>query len=133
MADIVSRHIRHDWRTWDDSQDQKTVKTLCDVKSRPGLCGIPGVTSQSLWMKRKSDSKYALGWCWRCSRVFAATEIDSEPPPNIPPELVPVFIRAIAFADAVRMLLKHQKTLGHPRHKTPTLTAPISSYDLTFE
>lgn len=64
---IHTRHIRHDWRTFNDRQDQRTVKTLCNVKTRPGLAGIPGVTPQPTKVPSK-EGKESWGWCVMCAR-----------------------------------------------------------------
>lgn len=63
---IHTRHIRHDWRTFNDRQDQNTVKTLCNVKTSVRLAGIPGVTEQNL-LVHKGDGTSAFGWCIICA------------------------------------------------------------------
>ena len=63
---IHTRHIRHDWRTFNDRQDQRTVKTLCNVKTRPGLAGIPGITTQRIKVPSR-DGKPSWGWCVTCA------------------------------------------------------------------
>jgi hypothetical protein len=62
--DIATRHIRHDWPEWVDWDNQKTVKTMCGVRSRPGLCGIPGITKQSAVVER--NGRKVWGWCMNC-------------------------------------------------------------------
>lgn len=66
MTDITTRHIRHDWPEWVDWNNQKTVKTMCGVRSRPGLCGIPGITEQSAVVEK--NGKRVWGWCMHCVR-----------------------------------------------------------------
>lgn len=66
MPDIATRHIRHDWSGWVDWQAQKSVKTLCNVKSKPHLCGIPGVTEQAFLVTRAGTPTW--GWCMNCVR-----------------------------------------------------------------
>lgn len=61
---ISTRHIRKDWPEWVDWPNQKTVSTMCGVRSRPGLCGIPGITNQPQIVERSGVK--AWGWCGRC-------------------------------------------------------------------
>lgn len=61
---VSSRHIRHDWPEWVDWHTQKTIKTMCDVRSRPSLCGIPGITYQPETVEVNGKVKW--GWCGRC-------------------------------------------------------------------
>lgn len=64
MTSISTRHIRHDWPEWIDWNNQKTVKTMCGVRSRPGLCGIPAITEQAPVVTK---GKYQVwGWCMNC-------------------------------------------------------------------
>lgn len=65
--DITTRHIRHDWPEWVDWNNQKTVKTMCGVRSRPGLCGIPGITKQSAVVEK--NGRKVWGWCMHCVRA----------------------------------------------------------------
>jgi hypothetical protein len=67
MSDITTRHIRHDWPEWVDWNNQKTVKTMCGVRSRPGLCGIPGITEQSAVVEK--NGRKVWGWCMHCVRI----------------------------------------------------------------
>lgn len=64
LMDITTRHIRHDWPEWIDWNNQKSVKTMCGVRSRPGLCGVPGVTNQSAVVEK--NGRKVWGWCMRC-------------------------------------------------------------------
>jgi hypothetical protein len=59
-----SRHIRHDWQTFNDSRDRKTVTTVCGVRTSVENAGIPGVTEQPPTVV-KSGSTY-WGWCKSC-------------------------------------------------------------------
>lgn len=61
---ISNRHIRHDFYTWLDIGTTKTVKTVCGVRSRPGLVGIPTVTLQPPVVSRGGNVFW--GWCPRC-------------------------------------------------------------------
>lgn len=60
---ISSRHIRHDWKTWVD-WEQQSVRTVCGVTTRRGLAGIPGITEQAQVVITKD--KRLWGWCWPC-------------------------------------------------------------------
>jgi hypothetical protein len=119
MALIIGRHIRHDWRTWDDAQDQKTVKTLCSVTSQPHLCGIPAVTEHPLWLTRKSDGLKVWGWCWGCSRIFSRL-VGDEIPPGLVHELHPVWEAAAMFSREVRKVSETQRIAGISPYKHPT-------------
>ena len=66
MSSITTRHIRHDWPEWVDWENQKTVKTMCGVRSRPGLCGIPGITEQNATVMK--NGREVWGWCMHCVR-----------------------------------------------------------------
>lgn len=68
MTQVISRHIRHDWRTWVDSQRGRTVMSLCGAKTRPGLAGIPGITNQTSTIIDNGVTKW--GWCNRCVIKF---------------------------------------------------------------
>lgn len=61
---ISTRHIRKDWPEWVDWQNQKTVSTMCGVRSQPRLCGIPGITFQPIIVERAGGK--AWGWCRHC-------------------------------------------------------------------
>jgi hypothetical protein len=67
---VTTRHIRHDWTGWVDWQSnvQRTVKTVCGVRSQPHLCGIPGVTKQER-VVRKTNGTTVWGWCDRCVQL----------------------------------------------------------------
>lgn len=117
MSEIVSRHIRHDWQTWNDDQNQKTIRSICNVRTKPHLAGIPGVTSQPFWVTTKAGD-VAFGWCWQCSRIFARI-IGTEVPPGVPAELYPVFERAFVFAKVIRTLEKRNRENGISVYKTP--------------
>lgn len=67
MASITTRHIRHDWPEWVDWHTQKSVKTMCGVRSRPGLCGIPGITEQESVVEK--NGRKVWGWCMNCVRA----------------------------------------------------------------
>ena len=67
MSSITTRHIRHDWPEWVDWNNQKTVKTMCGVRSRPGLCGIPGITEQNAVVEK--NGRKVWGWCMHCVRA----------------------------------------------------------------
>lgn len=67
MSSITTRHIRHDWPEWVDWDNQKSVKTMCGVRSRPGLCGIPGVTEQNAVVEK--NGREVWGWCTHCVRA----------------------------------------------------------------
>ncbi len=60
---IGNRHVRHDWQTFVDWR-QKSVKTMCGVKTRSELAGIPGVTEQPTVLKTIDKDIY--GWCIAC-------------------------------------------------------------------
>ena len=64
---ISTRHIRKDWPEWVDWQNQKTVSTMCGVRSQPHLCGIPGITEQDPIVERSGVK--AWGWCGRCVKA----------------------------------------------------------------
>lgn len=64
MSSITTRHIRHDWPEWIDWHTQKSIKTMCGVKSQPHLCGIPGITKQDPVIQK--GGKTVWGWCMRC-------------------------------------------------------------------
>lgn len=66
MAVVKSRHIRHDYNTW-VNWEQNTVSTLCGMKTRFRLAGIPGVTEQPQFVDVNGKRYY--GWCPRCSKV----------------------------------------------------------------
>jgi hypothetical protein len=85
---ITTRHIRHDWLTWNDTQDQRSIKTLCNVKSRPGLCGIPGVTEQKPRVYK--DGKFVWGWCNTCVRC-AAHKLKFLPEGSAPKEIISLY------------------------------------------
>lgn len=69
QAMISSRHIRHDWPEWVDWDNQKSVKTMCGARSRPGLCGVPGVSKQESVVIK--NNKQVWGWCQPCvSKTF---------------------------------------------------------------
>lgn len=68
MSKVIStRHIRHDWDRWFDNPDQNTVKTMCGVRSRTGLCGIPGITKQPEVVEK--SGRRVWGWCMSCVRA----------------------------------------------------------------
>ena len=68
MTKVIStRHIRHDWDRWFDNPDQTTVKTMCGVRSRTGLCGIPGITKQPEVVEK--SGRRVWGWCMGCVRA----------------------------------------------------------------
>lgn len=77
MAIVRGRHIRHDWRTFNDTQDQKYIKTLCGKSSTVVMCGIPTVTPQKFWLHNTKTDKYEWGWCILCTRQFI-TAIESD-------------------------------------------------------
>jgi hypothetical protein len=76
MAIVKGRHIRHDWRTFNDRQDQKSVRTLCGVTSTPSKSGIPGVTPQKTWLIDSEKSEATWGWCWMCTRRIMGCEVE---------------------------------------------------------
>jgi len=61
---ISNRHIRHDWQTFVD-WEQSSVKTVCGVKTRRHLAGVPGITEQPLVVS--VGDKQAVGWCVQCA------------------------------------------------------------------
>lgn len=66
MSKIISgRHVRHDWRTFVD-WEQNSVKALCGVTTRRGLAGIPGITEQPRIVEAGPDKRW--GWCAPCLR-----------------------------------------------------------------
>ena len=81
MAIVKGRHIRHDWRTFNDRQDQKSVRTLCGVTSTPKASGIPTVTDQKAWIIDNEKGEQFWGWCWRCTLTLIKTEdnLDNAP------------------------------------------------------
>lgn len=62
---IAGRHIRRDWPEWVEWQRQGVVRTMCGKRSRPGLCGIPGVTQQDRIVTNKAGLRM-WGWCSSC-------------------------------------------------------------------
>ncbi len=64
---ISTRHIRKDWPEWVDWQNQKTVSTMCGVRSQPHLSGIPGITKQPRIVERAG--KRTWGWCRHCVKT----------------------------------------------------------------
>lgn len=60
-----TRHVRHDWQTWLDKQNQKSVRTLCGITSTPAKSGIPGITAQDLTVT-DSQQRIVYGWCTGC-------------------------------------------------------------------
>lgn len=61
---ITTRHIRHDWPEWIDWNNQKTVKSMCGVRTQPHLAGIPGITKQEAVVE--VNGKRVWGWCTPC-------------------------------------------------------------------
>lgn len=78
MAIVKGRHIRHDWRTFNDRQDQNSVRTLCGVTSTPKASGIPTVTAQKAWIIDNEKDEQFWGWCWRCTLVLLKCHDDLE-------------------------------------------------------
>jgi hypothetical protein len=60
---IRGRHIRHDWQTFVD-WEQQSVKAVCGAKTQRHLAGIPGITDQPAMVPVKGKTYY--GWCSRC-------------------------------------------------------------------
>jgi hypothetical protein len=83
---VGGRHIRHDWKTWVDSE-QKSVRTLCGATTKRHLAGIPGVTEQPEIVEI-NDKKY-FGWCTRCAvsswRELHNVVVDEDVHPYIRP------------------------------------------------
>ncbi len=64
MTEIISnRHIRHDWQTFVD-WEQQSVRTMCGVTTRRHLAGIPGVTIQPQIVNTNAGKRW--GWCTKC-------------------------------------------------------------------
>lgn len=87
-----TRHVRHDWKTWLDNQDQKSVRTLCGMTSTPKASGIPGVTEQEI-ITTDSKGRKVWGWCIRCISALA-NDVEAMTPQhynNLPIELAPLY------------------------------------------
>ena len=78
MSIVKGRHIRHDWRTFNDRQDQNSVRTLCGVTSTPKASGIPTVTDQKAWIIDNEKDEQFWGWCWRCTLAIMKCHDDLE-------------------------------------------------------
>lgn len=87
---ISTRHIRHDWNRWFDLDSPATTLTMCGVRSRVGLTGIPTVTSQPLVVMSFDRAKW--GWCVRCC-YNAYVEILSLDITATSPEIASVYRR----------------------------------------
>lgn len=106
--DIRTRHIRKDWPEWVDWQTQSSVRTMCGVRSRPGLSGIPGVTQQKLLVEHNGGK--AWGWCSVCVRRTFPYYLPSALDENVTaPEILTLHERAREFlAPQYRVLLMQE-------------------------
>lgn len=75
---IADRHIRYDWKEFNDRQDQRTVSALCGVRTKPYLAGIPGVTDQEPVVYDRSR-RLVSGWCINCCVAATAVDLTNAP------------------------------------------------------
>lgn len=74
---ISNRHIRHDYREFNDDLTQKTIRTVCGVTTSPKLAGVPGLTRQPVWVY-ETLTRRRFGWCPRCIGIVSV-----EVPPGV--------------------------------------------------
>lgn len=129
---IKGRHIRHDWRTFNDRQDQKSVRTLCNVTSTPKMSGIPTVTDQKAWLTDHDAGVATWGWCWSCTRVFIREwRADNTLHAH-------VYVQEIyseignAFAIPAKVAIDSMKDQGRSPYATPTRKLPPAPVDDGF-
>lgn len=121
-----TRHVRHDWKTWLDNQNQNSVRTLCGRTSKPDKCGIPGLTQQEI-ITVDSKGRKVWGWCVSCIATLA-NEVESMKPQNyniLPPELSTLYEALWQQVNAISMGggIKPQRLYGGGEFWMPSVKA----------